>query len=156
MSDDREPYSNDDKDAFEWIDDMEQSEQPVEEEILDADDYKAADRYGTTPAEERRGVPLDVELSEERPDVPSESVSDEWEEGPDPRADALFDEDELYAEEAEGGEDADLGEIHVTEDDRERAKAMRESWEEGPPSDPEDTEALDEDRDQEPRRDDWR
>lgn len=153
---DREPYSTDDKDAFEWIDDMEQSEQPVEEEILDAEDYKAADRYGTTPAEERRGVPLEEELADEEPDVPSEAVSDEWEEGPDPRAGALFDEDELYAEEAEGGEAADLGEIHVTEDDRARARDMRESWEEGPPPDPENDEALDEDRDQEPRRDDWR
>ena len=66
---DREPYSTDDKDAFEWIDDMEQSEQPVEEAILDADDYEGADRYGTTPAEERRGVPLAEELAAEEPEL---------------------------------------------------------------------------------------
>lgn len=153
---DREPYSTDDEDVFEWIDDMEQSEQPVEEEILDAEDYRAADRYGTTPAEERRGVPLDEELADEEPDVPSGAVSDEWEEGPDPRVGALPDEGAPYAEEAPGGGAADLGEIHVTDDDRERADVVRESGEEGPPPDSEDDEALDEDRGQEPHWDDWR
>ncbi|HEU5128781.1 MAG TPA: hypothetical protein VFU12_12395 [Glycomyces sp.] len=152
---DREPYSTDDKDAFEWIDDMEQSEQPVEDAILDADDYEGADRYGTTPAEERRGVPLEEELASEEPDVPSASVSDEWREGPDPRAGTLVDDGELTAEETSDG-DADLGEIHVTEDDRDRAGSMRESWEEGPPPDPEAAAALDEDRDPEPEPDDWR
>jgi hypothetical protein len=154
---DREPYSTEDQDPFEWIDDVEQSEQPVEDGILAAEDYKAADRYGTTPAEERRGVPLDQELADEEPDEPSGAVADDWEEGPDPRAEPLFEADELYAREAEGGGDADLGEIHVTEDDRDRAGEMRETWEaENPPPVSDDEEALDEDRGQEPARDDWR
>lgn len=155
MSDDRQPYSADEKDVFEWIDDMEQSEQPVKDDILEAEDYKGANRYGTTPAEERRGVPLEEYLADEEPDVPSESVSDDWPEGPDPKAGALHDEDELYAEEASEG-DAGLGEIHVTEDDDERAGDLRESWEAGPPPALEDAEDLDEDRDEEPEADDWR
>ncbi len=155
MSDDRKPYAADEEDPFEWIDDVEQSERPVEEAILDADDYFGADRYGTTPAEERQGVPLDEELADEEPDVPSESVSDDWKEGPDPKAGTLYNEDELYAEESPEG-DAGLGEIHVTEDDDERAGALRESWEAGPPPDLEDAEGLDEDRDVEPEPDDWR
>ena len=154
MSDDRRPYSSEDKDSFEWIDDEEQSERPVVEEIADAEDYKAADNYGTTPFEERHGVPLDEGLAEEEPDEPDESVTDEWQEGPDPQAGELHDQEDVWAEESPAV--ADLGEIHVTEDDRERAETIRESWEEGPPPDPEDDEALDEDRDQDPQPDDWR
>ncbi|GAB3655385.1 hypothetical protein [Glycomyces tarimensis] len=155
MSDDREPYSAHEKDSFEWIDDEKQTEEPVEEEILSMEDYKGADRHGTTPAEERRGVPLDEALAEERPDEPSEAVTDEWASGPDPQAGQLHDKEDVWAEESPSAA-ADLGEIHVTEDDREHTETIRESWEEGPPPDPTDDRALDEDRDAEPKADDWR
>ncbi|HLU27868.1 MAG TPA: hypothetical protein VKZ65_05470 [Glycomyces sp.] len=151
---DREPYSLDDKDEFEWIDDVEQSERPVEEAMLDAEGYEA-DRHGTTPAEERHGPPLEEELAAEEPDVQSEAVSDDWSEGPDPKAGALVDEGGLAARETPRG-DAGVGEIHVTEDERDRAGAVRESGEEGPPPDPDDTAALERDRGQEPEPDDWR
>lgn len=60
-----------------------------------------------------------------------------------------------YAEEGEGT--ADLGEIHVTGDDRARSETLREQWErKGLPEDARDDEALDEDRSPEPGPDDWR
>jgi hypothetical protein len=154
MAADRRPYSAEDQDAFSYIDDEEQSEEPVEDAILDAEGYRAADAYGTTPAEERRGVPLEEQLAAEEPETPG-AVPDEWPEGPDPRAGALHEQGAQYAEEV-GGEPADLGEIHVVSDDRDRAASLRESWEEGPPEDAQDDAALDEDRAQEPGPDDWR
>ncbi|MCC3764027.1 hypothetical protein K3N28_13230 [Glycomyces sp. TRM65418] len=154
MAADRRPYSAEDQDSFSYIDDMEQSEEPVVDAILEAEDYRAADNYGTTPAEERRGVPLEEQLAAEQPDTPG-AVPDEWPQGPDPRSGELHDRDGQYAEEA-GGEPADLGEIHVTEDDRVRAETLRETWEAGPPEDAQDDAALDEDRGQQPGPDDWR
>jgi hypothetical protein len=68
---------------------------------------------------------------------------------------ALHEQGGVYAEEV-GGEVADLGEMHVIEDDRDRAESLRESWEAGPPEDARDDAALDEDRAQEPGPDDWR
>jgi hypothetical protein len=154
MAADRRPYSAEEQDAFSYIDDEEQSEEPVEDAILDAEDYRAADQFGTTPAEEQRGVPLEEQLAAEEPETPG-AVPDEWPQGPDPRSGALHEQGGVYAEEA-GGEPADLGEIHVTEDEATRAEALRETWEEGPPEDARDDEALDEDRGQEPGPDDWR
>ena len=95
------------------------------------------------------------ELAAEEPDVQSEAVSDDWSEGPDPKAGTLVDEGGLAARETPRG-DAGVGEIHVTEDERDRAGAVRESGEEGPPPDPDDTAALERDRGQEPEPDDWR
>ncbi|MCH7229273.1 hypothetical protein L0U85_00090 [Glycomyces sp. L485] len=155
MRDDRKPYSDDEKETFGYIDDEEESEESLEDEILDAEDYQGADRYGTTPAEEQLGVPLDEGLAEEEPDEPAESVTDEWEGGPDPQAGELHDQEAVWAEESPAA-GTDQSDIHITEDDRERAESLRESWEEGPPPDPTDDEALDEDRDQEPGPDDWR
>lgn len=154
MAADRRPYSAEDQDAFSYIDDEEQSEEPVEEAILGAEGYRALDRHGTTPAEERAGAPLEEQLAAEEPETPG-AVPDEWPEGPDPRSGALHDAGVQYAEEGEGA--ADLGEIHVTGDDRARAETLREQWErDGLPEDARDDEALDEDRDQAPGPDDWR
>src|SRR5690606_19107783 len=58
---DREPDSLDDKDAFEWIDEVEQTQRPVKGAMLDTEGYED-DRHGTTPAEERHGPPLEEEL----------------------------------------------------------------------------------------------
>ena len=154
MAADRRPYSADEQDTFGQYDDEEPDEQRLEDDILAAEDYVAADRYGTTPAEEQRGTPLEEQLAAEQPETPG-AVPDEWPEGPDPRSGALHDPDGQYAEMAES-EPTDQGEIHVTEDDRVRAASIRESWEAGPPEDADDDGRLDEDRAQEPGPDDWR
>ncbi|GAB3220399.1 hypothetical protein GCM10027447_04760 [Glycomyces halotolerans] len=163
MSDNREPYSVDEKDAFSWVDDELDNERPVEEEILEAEDYRGANRHGTTPSEEQTNVPLDEALEEERPDEPAEQVTDEWEAGPDPQTGTLVDNFDGYAEETEApAEDPAQGALHETGDDRERAGEIRESWEAGPPADPEadlaPTEEPDvtEDLEPEPEPEDWR
>jgi hypothetical protein len=153
-ADDRRPYSAEEQDAFGYIDDEEQNEETVEDAILDAEDYRALNRHGTTPGEERAGVPLEEQLAAEEPETPG-AVPDEWPEGPDPRSGVLHQHGAQYAEEGAGT--AGVGEIHVTDDDRARAETLREQWErEGLPEDARDDEALDEDRDQEPGPDDWR
>lgn len=154
MAADRRPYSADDQETFGVYDDETPDDQALEDDILSAEDYRAADRYGTTPAEEQRGTPLEEQLASEEPETPG-AVPDEWPQGPDPRSGALHGRDGQYAEAAES-EPADQGEMHVTGDDRERAAFLREQGEAGPPEDAEDDEALDEDRDQEPGPDDWR
>ena len=42
---------------------------PLDTGIAPADRWSGADRYGTTPAEERAGEPLDLRLAEEEPDI---------------------------------------------------------------------------------------
>lgn len=154
MAADRRPYSADEQETFGQYDDVGLEGQELEEEILEEEDYVAADRFGTTPAEEQRGTPLEEQLEAERPEAPG-AVNDEWQQGPDPRAGTLHDQDGQYAEEAETDPNGQ-GEIHVTEDDRDRAASLRETWEEGPPEDATDDVSLDEDRDQNPGPDDWR
>lgn len=156
MSEDRRPYSAAEKETFGFVDDEEQSERPLEEEMLGAEDYRGADRYGTTPAEERRGVPLDEYIEDEEPDEPSEEVTDDWPEAPDPRAGTLVDNFDVFAEEVSPEPAVDQSAIHITEDDRDRAETIRESWEGDRPLDPDDDMALDEDREAEPEPDDWR
>jgi len=85
MSDENVPNSAGEQETFGFIDDEEENEESLEEDILDADDYREADRYGMTADEERRGTPLSVELAGEEPDEPPEpwepepedSISDE-------------------------------------------------------------------------------
>lgn len=83
------------RNPFEFVDDDEEGDEELEEEILDANDYREADRFGTTPAEESRGAPLDTELAAEEPEVwddqdeqrPGDPVPDEPSEPePDPEA----------------------------------------------------------------------
>ncbi|WP_100445279.1 hypothetical protein [Glycomyces xiaoerkulensis] len=137
MSDDRRPYSADEKEAFGYVDDEERTEQPLEEEILEAEDYRGVTRHGTTPAEERTGVPLDEALEEERPEEPDEEVSEEGRDDADPQAGALVDSWDVFAEETEAPpEDPEQEAVRETEDDRARAARLRESGEAGPPPDP--------------------
>lgn len=98
MSDERRPYAADEQDPFSWIDDELEDERPAEEEILSAEDRPSVDRHGTTPAEERQGLPVAEELAEEVPDERAEPDSEQWEEAPDPRADTLVDGWDVYAE----------------------------------------------------------
>ncbi|WP_168801486.1 hypothetical protein [Glycomyces buryatensis] len=154
MSTDRRPYSAAEEETFGHVDDERDNEESLEQEILEAEGYKGADRHGTTPAEEQLGVSLDEALEDEEPDELGEAVTDSWGEGPDPQAGELHDQEDVWAEESPAA--AAQEEIHVTVDDRERAEVIRESGEQGPPPDPDDDEALDEDREQEPKPDDWR
>lgn len=72
MSDQNTPFTAAEQDAFSFIDDEEQNEEPIEEDILDAEGYREADDYGMTPEEQRRGPSLDEELAAEEPDVSAE------------------------------------------------------------------------------------
>ncbi|HZE38185.1 MAG TPA: hypothetical protein VE172_05170 [Stackebrandtia sp.] len=68
--DDRtEGYSAGEEGELEFVNDDEESDEQLEDEILQADGYREAGRFGTTAAEERRGEPLSQRLSEEEPDV---------------------------------------------------------------------------------------
>ncbi|NIH79021.1 MULTISPECIES: hypothetical protein [Amycolatopsis] len=59
---------------------------PLEEGIEPPERYLAADRFGTTPNEQREGESLDGRLAQERPDVQPEDVPvDETEVRPDTR-----------------------------------------------------------------------
>jgi hypothetical protein len=57
------------KDPYGFVDDDEETDEELEEEILDATDYAEADRFGMTADEERRGAPLAAELAAEEPEV---------------------------------------------------------------------------------------
>lgn len=57
------------RDPFGFVDDGEETDEELEEEILDANGYLEADRFGMTADEERRGAPLDTELAAEEPEV---------------------------------------------------------------------------------------
>ncbi|MDA1361327.1 hypothetical protein O1R50_16980 [Glycomyces luteolus] len=94
MSDENAAYTQGEDEPFGFIDDDEEEGEEVEEDILDADDYAEADRFGMTPQEEGRGTPLGLELSAEEAEVwaaegdgpgPGDPISDEpaVPEGPD-------------------------------------------------------------------------
>lgn len=86
MSDESKAYAQGEEEPFGFLDDGEEEGEELEEEILDADDYAEADRFGMTPAEEGRGASLDTELSAEELEVwsdegggprPGEPIPDE-------------------------------------------------------------------------------
>jgi len=110
--------------------------------IIPPDGWAAADRFGTTEAEEEQGESLDQHLAEEQPDVdPYAEAEDEDEEAssedeylaetdePDPRAGRLVAEDEgahpdtepdLVAEDVgidAGGAGAEEAAVHVEDED---------------------------------------
>jgi len=86
---------------------------PLDTGILPPDHWSAAEGFGNTPEEERRGESLDQLLAEEEPDIgadldleegedPDEdTISDEWPDGPEPRAGRLVAEDEGAHEDVE-------------------------------------------------------
>ncbi|MGW9212261.1 DUF5709 domain-containing protein [Embleya sp. NPDC055664] len=75
---------------------------PLDTGIVPPDRWSAAERYGNTPEESRRGESLDQLLAEEEPDIADDdAVSDEWEGGPDPRAGRLVATDEGAHEDTE-------------------------------------------------------
>ncbi len=92
--------------------------------IEESDDYLAADRFGTTAAEEREGESLDQRLAEEEPDVGEEVATGE----PEPLAGRLVEPDEGAHEDFEkdavardvgldaGGLSAEEAAIHVVDE----------------------------------------
>ncbi|RRR99574.1 hypothetical protein [Glycomyces terrestris] len=68
MADRNTTYDASEQETFGWVDDEEQNEEGLEEDILDARDYREADRFGMTPEEERRGSPLADQLAAEVPE----------------------------------------------------------------------------------------
>ncbi|MCD0442186.1 hypothetical protein LO763_00910 [Glycomyces sp. A-F 0318] len=72
MSDQNLPYTAAEQETFGFIDDEEANEEPLEDEILDADGYQEAADREMTPEGERRGPSLDEELAAEVPDVSAE------------------------------------------------------------------------------------
>ncbi|WP_228814193.1 hypothetical protein [Nocardia flavorosea] len=53
----------------EQLDEDELAADPLEEGMDPPDDWSAADRYATTPREQREGESLDERLAEEQPDI---------------------------------------------------------------------------------------
>lgn len=99
------------------VDDDEITEAELEDDILLADNYRAANSYGTTPEEAREGESLERQLAQEEPDVPPDSVDDEWPDGPGPRAGQLVAEGEDMADELAADDDMTGEEtaVHETE-----------------------------------------
>jgi hypothetical protein len=107
---------------------------PLDTGIAPADHWSGANRYGTTPAEERAGEPLDMRLAEEEPDIdpyaePGDNDEDEltrrgYER--DPRAGRLADDDGLADDGTDltgwdagvdgGGASAEEAAVHVVDD----------------------------------------
>jgi Family of unknown function (DUF5709) len=130
---------------------------PLDRGVVAPDRWSAGIRFGTTAAEQQRGESLDQALAEEEPDVavdiddergedigPDENATDEdvgrylLDDGPDPRAGRLVDEDAEVYEEGDnylvahdervahdlgtdgGGTTAEEAAIHVVDDDTDR------------------------------------
>ncbi len=127
---------------------------PLDRGVVAPDRWSAGIRFGTTVAEQQRGESLDRALAEEEPDV-TVDVDDEWgedigldenatdedfgryllDDGPDPRAGRLVDEDAEVDEEGDnyllahddhvahdlgtdgGGATAEEAAIHIVDDD---------------------------------------
>jgi len=89
-------YADDDSHADEEADAARIADGPDPAALpRDRDDGPLAmDEYGTTPAEQRRGEPLDLRLSREEPDVTPDTLAPLRDAGPDepPGADAGLDE----------------------------------------------------------------
>ncbi|MER7444986.1 DUF5709 domain-containing protein [Micromonospora avicenniae] len=108
---------------------------PLDTGIAAADHWSGANRYGTTPAEERAGESLEQLLAEEEPDIdPYAEVADDEDElirrgyEQDPRAGRLVEYDEGFRDDEEpdsvawdagidaGAASAEEAAIHVVDD----------------------------------------
>ena len=109
---------------------------PLDTGIAPADRWSGADRYGTTPAEERAGESLDQYLAQEEPDVDPYAEGDDADEDEltrrgyerEPRAGRLVADDEGFGEDEEpdsvgwdrgidgGGASAEEAAVHVVDD----------------------------------------
>jgi hypothetical protein len=123
-------------DASDTLDD-DRVEDPLDTGVAAADRWSGANRFGTTPAEERAGESLDQLLAEEEPDIDpyTEDAVDEDEDEltrrgyeEEERAGRLVAEDEGFGEDEEadavawdagvdaGGASAEEAAIHVVDD----------------------------------------
>jgi hypothetical protein len=60
--------------ATEGLDEDELAVDPLEEGVDPPENWSAAERFGTTPAEVREGESLEQKLTEERPDLDPEEI----------------------------------------------------------------------------------
>ena len=121
-------------DASDTLDDDAVSD-PLDVGIAAADRWSGANRFGTTAAEARAGESLDQRLSEEEPDVDSDTGSDTDEDeltrrgwDREPRSGRLLEEDQGFGEDEEtalvaydagidaGGASAEEAAMHVVDD----------------------------------------
>ncbi|GAA4696976.1 DUF5709 domain-containing protein [Phytohabitans rumicis] len=108
---------------------------PLDTGIAPADRWSGANRFGTTPAEERAGESLDQLLAQEEPDVDPYAEQDDDEDElnrrgyeQDPRAGRLVADDQGFGEDEEadsvawdagidaGGASAEEAAVHVVDD----------------------------------------
>ena len=121
-------------DASDTLDDDRVAD-PLDTGVVAADRWTGANRFGTTPAEERAGESLDELLAEEEPDVDPYAEESEDEDDlirrgyeTEPRSGRLVADDEGYGEDDEpdavardagvdgGGASAEEAAIHVVDD----------------------------------------
>jgi hypothetical protein len=121
-------------DASDTLDDDKVAD-PLDTGIAPADRWSGANRFGTTPAEERAGESLDQLLAQEEPDVDPYDEGDDDEDEltrrgyeEDPRAGRLVAEDQGFGEDEEadsvawdagidaGGASAEEAAVHVVDD----------------------------------------
>jgi hypothetical protein len=113
-------------------------EDPLDVGIAPSDKWSGANRFGTTPEEEREGESLDARLAEEEPDIPLDDGSDDEDKDEDeltrhgydaePRAGRLISEDEGLGPDEEtdavaydagvdaGGASAEEAAVHLVDD----------------------------------------
>jgi hypothetical protein len=101
------------------------ADDPLDTGIEPPDRWSEVDRFGMTPAEERRGESLEALLSEEEPDVPPYAYDDRWADGPDPRAGRLRDSgEEMTGVDVGidcGAASAEEAAVHWVDEDTDRA-----------------------------------
>jgi hypothetical protein len=101
-------------------DDLEAGDEELEEDILASEDYRAADAFGTTPAEQRQGESLATHLDAEEPQAQEPTWDDaNFDEGPDRREGALTGGEGPYGHGANGSEfdpDSEQAAVHVVDD----------------------------------------
>jgi hypothetical protein len=135
-ADDDQPYEDPTLDASESLVTDDLGEDPLDVGVVPPDHYSAAESFGTTAEEARRGESLDQLLAEEEPELEPEEIDeyeeydeaedldDQWDEDPNPRSGLLVADpagsEELYAEdvgEDTGASPAEEAAIHVVEDE---------------------------------------
>ncbi|BCJ29488.1 DUF5709 domain-containing protein [Actinocatenispora sera] len=131
---------------------------PLDTGIEPPDHWSEVNRFGMTPAEERRGESLDQLLSEEEPDIQPDAVDDRWPDGPEPRAGRLRDNgEEMVGVDVGvdcGAASAEEAAVHWVDEDTDRAAVPDDADEyESLPDAVRNTD-LDQQRDRDPDPDD--
>ena len=107
------------------------SNDPLDTGIEPPDRWSEVNRFGMTPAEERRGESLDQLLAEEEPDTADPAVDDRWSDGPDPRSGRLTaDGAEMVGTDVGvdcGAASAEEAAVHRVDEDGDRSAEMADA-----------------------------